>query len=249
MKRILVAISCLLLATSLWAQKQPQPKSQKEVDALMAIQNAQDPDTRIKAVDDLLVNFADTDFKSFALMMATDAARQKGDFEKIVIYGERALEADPKAYAVMLMMASSIAQRTREHDLDREEKLGRAEKLANDAGEILKTAPKMNPQLTDEQWAQVKNDFVGQQHEALGLVALGRKKYDDAANAFKAANEASGEPAHLVRQAQALNLGGKHDEAIAICDKVMAISDAHPQIKQVAQAERARATQAKGAKK
>ena len=88
--------------------------------------------------------------------------------------------------------------------IDELAKLGRAEKLANDAGEILKTAPKMNPQLTDEQWAQVKNDFVGQQHEALGLVALGRKKYDDAANAFKAANEASGEPAHLVRQAQAL---------------------------------------------
>jgi hypothetical protein len=40
---------------------------------------------------------------------------------------------------------------------------------------------------------------------------------------------------------------GKYDEAIAVLDKVMNDPDAHPQIRQVAQAERARAVQAKGA--
>ena len=39
----------------LLAQKQPKPKSQKEVDALMAIQNATTPQARLAAIDNLLV--------------------------------------------------------------------------------------------------------------------------------------------------------------------------------------------------
>ena len=105
-------VSVLLIAGMAFAQ--PKPKSQKEVEALMAIQNATDPDARIAAVENLLTKFADTDFKSFALMMAAASAQQKNDFEKMVIYGERTLEADPKNFQAMLMLAGGIAQRTRE---------------------------------------------------------------------------------------------------------------------------------------
>ncbi|MBL8209589.1 MAG: hypothetical protein JNK87_02700 [Bryobacterales bacterium] len=242
MKKVLTIAAAVLLATSAWAQK---PKSQKEVDALMAIQNAQDPDGRIAAVENLLTKFADTEFKTFALMMATDAAQQKGDFEKLIIYGERTLQADPKSYPVMLMMSRAIAQRVRENDLDKEERLTNAEKLAKDAGEALKTAQKMNPQMTDEQWAQAKKDFEAQQHESLGMIANVRKKYDVAAAEYKTAVELNGDPATMVRLGQALNNGGKYDDAIAYLDKVIAAADAHPQVKQVAQNEKNRAVQAK----
>ena len=242
MKKVLTIAAAVLLATSAWAQK---PKSQKEVDALMAIQNAADPDSRIAAVENLLAKFADTEFKSFALMMATDSAQQKGDFEKIIIYGERTLQADPKSYPAMLIMARAIAQRVRENDLDKEERLGQAEKYAKDAAEALKTAAKMNPQMTDEQWAQVKKDFEGQSHESLGLVAMVRKKYDVAATEFRTAAELTGEPASFVRLGQALNNAGKYDEAITVLDKVIAAPDAHPQVKQVATNEKNRAVQAK----
>lgn len=205
----------------------------------------QDPDSRIAAVENLLTKFADTEFKTFALMMATDAAQQKGDFEKLVIYGERTLQADPKSYPVMLMLARGTAQRVRENDLDKEERLATAEKYAKDAAEALKTAQKMNPQMTDEQWGQAKKDFEAQGHEALGLVAMVRKKYDVAAAEFKTAADLNGEPASMVRLGQALNNGGKSDEAIAVLDKVIASPDAHPQVKQVATDEKNRAVQAK----
>lgn len=249
MKKFLLSIGVLLISLPLAAQKQPQPKSQKEVDALMAIQNAQDPDSRIAAVENLLAKFADTEFKGFALYIATVSAQQKNDFEKLMLYGERTLEADPKNYATMLVMSSAIAMRTREHDLDKEEKLARAEKLAKDAGEALKTAPKPNPQLTDEQWAAAKKDFEAQMYESLGIAASGRKKYDDAIASFKSSVDLNGDPATMVRLGSTYNLAGKYDDAIATFDKVMAIADAPAQVKQVAQAERARAVQAKGAKK
>jgi tetratricopeptide (TPR) repeat protein len=249
MKKLIFGLLPLLAATTLFAQKGPQPKSQKELDAIMAIQNAQDPDSRIAAVENLLTKFADTEFKAFALYIATVSAQQKGDADKVLLYGERTIEADPKNYPTMLVMASTIAQRTREHDLDKEEKLSRAEKFAKQGGELLKTAEKPNPQLTDEQWAGAKKDFEAQMHEALGLVGSARKKYDEAITHYKAAIELNNDPATMVRCGQAYNLAGKHDEAIAILDQAMAVPDAAPQIKQIAQAEKVRATQAKAGKK
>jgi uncharacterized protein HemY len=167
----------------------------------------------------------------------------------MMVYGERTLEADPKNYATMLIMAGAIAQRTREHDLDREEKFGRAEKLAKEAAELAKVAPKPNPNLTDEQWAEAKKDFDAQSHESLGIIALGRKKYDVAITELKAAVEANGDISSMVRLGQAYNFAGKHDEAIAVLDKVMAVADAPAAVKQIAQAEKVRAVQAKAQKK
>jgi predicted Zn-dependent protease len=74
-----------------------------------------------------------------------------------------------------------------------------------------------------------------------------RKKYDVAIAEFKEAVDGAGtpDPATMVRLGQAYNQAGKHDDAIAILDKVMAGANVHPQIKQFAQAERVRAIQAK----
>ena len=140
--RTRIAISFALVAGLALGQAQPKPKSQKEVEAIQAIFSAQDPDGRIAAAEKLLTDFADTEFKAIALQVAAASAQQKNDFEKMVVYAERTLEADPKNYAAMLMLANGIAQRTREFDLDKEEKLTRSEKYAKNAMDIVKTAAK-----------------------------------------------------------------------------------------------------------
>jgi len=243
------AAACLLAAQEV--QRQPQVKSQKEAEAVMAIFNAADPDSRIQAAQELITKFADSDFKVIAMQMIAASYQQKNDFENMVVWAERTLEADPKSYHAMLMLAAGLAQRTREFDLDREEKLARAEKYAHDAIEILKTLPKPRPDVPDDQWEAAKKDFTAQAHEALGLAAMVRKKYDVAIAEFKLALEraANPDPATMVRLGAVYNMAGKHDEAIAVLDKVMAGTDVHPTIKQFAQAERVRAFQAKQAAK
>jgi tetratricopeptide (TPR) repeat protein len=198
-------------------QRQPQVKSQKEAEAVMAIFQAPDPDSRIKAAQELLHKFADSEFKAIAMQMIAASYQQKNDFENMVVWAERTLEADPKSYHAMLMLATGIAQRTREFDLDREEKLARAEKYAHDAMEILKTLPKPRPDIPDEQWEAAKKDFTAQAHEALGLAALARKKYDVAIAEFKLAVEgaANPDPATMVRLGAVYNMTGKYDDAIA----------------------------------
>jgi tetratricopeptide (TPR) repeat protein len=247
MQKILMS-GLLAFAVTVAGWAQPQPKSKGELEALQALFNAQDPDARIKAADELVLKFADTDFKDTALFMAAFSYQQKNDAENAIIYAERTLEANPKHYQSMLMLAELTAQRTREHDLDREEKLTRAEKYATDAQELIKTATKPNPSITDEQWEAGRKDMNAQALQARGLVAMVRKKYDVAATHFKEAVDTASQPdpATMVRLGAAYNQSGKPDEAIAVLDKVMAMTEVHPSIKQFAQAEKARAAQIKG---
>ena len=89
-----------------------KPKSKGEETAVRAMLGAQDPDARIKAADDLITKFADTEFKPYALYLEADAYAQKGDNDKAIVYGEQALEADPKSYQSAILLCKTYASTT-----------------------------------------------------------------------------------------------------------------------------------------
>lgn len=232
------------------AQKIRAYKAQGEQQALQAVVQAATPDARIAAAEDFVTKFSDSDFKALALSAAAQACQQKGDSDKMIIYGERALEANPDPGTLLqteLLLARGLAQRTREFDLDREEKLTRAEKYANSALQVLSTMAKPNPALPDEQWNEIKADMISDAHDSLGIAALIRKNYSQAESEFKTAMSTAKTPdaATQVRLAAVYNKENKYDDAIALCDKIMAEQNVHPTIRSIAQAERARALQSK----
>lgn len=245
--------SAFLISGVLLAQtadtKQPKLKSEKEQQAVMAIFNAPDPAARMTATDALLTKFADTEFKNTALFIATASAEEAGNWEKTVIYGERNLEADPKAYGTMLILARGYASKTREFDLDKEDKLTKADNYSKSALELLKTAPKIRPDIPDEQWEAQKKTWVSEAYEAMGLAATVRKKYPDAITNYKLGLEnMPGNPNLMTRIATAQLDNKQYDEALASADKVLAIADLNPQIKNIVQNIKTRAAQAKTAK-
>ncbi len=213
----------------------PNTKSAGESQAVIALMQSQgNPDAAIKAADELLTKYADTYYKEIALTLEAQAYRQKGDPDKAIIYGERVLEVNPKNFQTTLLIGEILAQRTRENDLDKEEKLVRAEKLLNGTIDNLNTAQKPNPQLTDAQWEDGKKMLIAEAHNGLGMVALDRKKFDTAATEFKTAMDTDPqEPAYSVRLASALQSQGKNDEAVAVCDKILATPQLNPTIKSV----------------
>jgi tetratricopeptide (TPR) repeat protein len=92
-------------------------------------------------------------------------------------------------------------------------------------------------------------DLTAQAHEALGLAAMARRDDNTAIAEFKTAVEGSNplDPATLVRLGSAYDHAKRYDEGIAVLDRAIAMSDALPQVKQVAEAQRARAIRAKAA--
>lgn len=232
--------------------KGPQPKSKPELEAIQALLAAQgknDPDATIAAAENLVTKFADTQFKEIALFMEGEAYRTKKDYIKAEIYYQQAMQADPKDFRAPLMLGEVIVQHIGPNDLDREEKMANAQKNLHLALDIIKTAEKPNPQITDEQWADAKKQLTGEAVDDLGLIELDRKKWDAAIADFQAATDADPvEPAHQVRLASALQQGGKNDEAIALCDKLLAQPNLHPQLRQILTGIKTQATAAKAGK-
>jgi tetratricopeptide (TPR) repeat protein len=249
MRKSLIVVSGLLAAaTILMAQK---PKSPKETEAVMAVMKATSPDEKIAAVENLMTKFKDTEFKSYALFQAAQASQAKGDQVNALQYGNRAIEADPKNFQALLLVSGLLAQGTREFDLDKDEKLGRATKMATDAQAAVNAAVKPNPALTDEQWAGIKKDMISQAHDTLGMVAMVNKKYDVAITEFKTSIDGAATPdlTTSVRLAVAYTNTGKFDDSVALLDKVIASPGASEPVKKAAQNEKQRVEKAKAATK
>jgi tetratricopeptide (TPR) repeat protein len=233
--------------------KAPAPKSKAELDAVQALiatanTPQPDPDKAIAAAEALLTKYADTEFKGVALYIEADAYQKKGDFARMEVFAERALEASPQYFQASLLLANHYAIHTRENDLDREEKLGKSEKYAHQVIDLMKTLPKLNPGISDDDWVAIRKDLAAEAYNNIGLANLTRKNYVAAAAAFQSAVDTNShpEPAYMVRLASALHDGGKNDEAILWCDKVLAIPDVHPQVKNVAASIRAAAVKGGG---
>jgi tetratricopeptide (TPR) repeat protein len=249
------AVTAAIGITALMAQQQGKkgnaPKiSPAEAQAIQATQEAlqkNNPDGVITAADNVLAKFKDTMFKDTILLWEAQAYQQKGDKDKAQVYAERSLDANPNNFQAALMLADLTVQGTREHDLDRDEKLAKADKYANQGIAAVTTAEKPNPQVSDQQWADYKKDMIAQAHDALGMSALDKKDYDKAISELKMAVEeaAHPEPAYQVRLASAYQSAGKNDEAIAVAEKVMNDSTVPQQIRSVAQSIRASAVMAK----
>jgi tetratricopeptide (TPR) repeat protein len=245
MKMKLMLLGLLLAAGLATAQK---VKSQKEAEAVNAVVAAQTPDARIAAVENLLSKFKDTEFKAAVLEMAANAAQQKNDAAATMIYGNRALEANPKSMQALLIVSSTMAQGTKEFDLDKDEKVKKASKMATDAIAIINTAEKPNPQLPDDQWASIKKDMLSRGHETLGMLAAVDKKFDVAITEFKTALDvgATPDPSVMVRLTVAYTNAKRFDEATAMADKVLATAGTPDALKKIAQEEKTRIVKLKG---
>jgi tetratricopeptide (TPR) repeat protein len=225
MKRLVACVAlCLALNLLLMGQ---QPKSQEEVDVLLTIQNAPTADERIAAAQKLLTEFKDTEFGEFANYSLMLAYQQKNDFENMLLYGERTLSINSANTGALLSLASAIPMRTREFDLDRDEKLAKAEDFAKQALVLIPNMAKPNPDLPDEQWLLIKKDFMGTAYESLGLVSLKRESFDSAEEHFRKALEVSAEQtaSGFFYLGQALNGQGKKDEAINALDQSISRGD------------------------
>ena len=233
------------------AASTPKPKSQKEVQALQKVQAAaqqNNPDAEVQAINEVLEQFQDTEYKNMLLTMAMDAEARKGDYEQTIVYGERAVQADPTNIQAYDTLAQDIAQHTRDTDLDKDKSIQKVKDYANKALDLLKNATTAPAGIPAEQWPDVKKDMTSQAHEALGMAAVVEKKYPEAITDLKTAAEEGSKPNAVTyaRLSQAYNGAKQYDNAIATADKVLAMADAPAAAKQFAQQQKDMATKLKG---
>jgi tetratricopeptide (TPR) repeat protein len=258
MKRIILTgilamaagIACLAAqAQSGKAPAQPQAKSPEELKAVQAMFQTQDSDAIIKAAEDLLTKYADTQFKEAALVMESEAYRAKipPDNIKAQIYAERALEVNPANLQSNMTIAEIIIQTTPAQALNKDEQIAKAQKHLVTAQDTLKNTTKPNPQMSDLDWADFRKETSASLHNDLGMLASLRKDWPAALTEFSAAIAEADQPAYQARLAATLQQAGKNAEAIALCDKILAAPQLNAMIKNFVASVKNNATRAAAA--
>lgn len=224
-------------------------KSQPETDALKAVMTAaagNKPDEVVSKANDFVAKFPDSSFKSAVLLEAAKASDIQQKYDQAVEEGDKAIEADPKNFQALTLVAGELAQHTKANDLTRADKLTKAEKYAKQALEEIPQATKPSDKMTDADWNDAKSLATAGVHYDLGLVAYNRRQMAAAAAEYKLAVDGvpAPDPIWLVRLGDAYLNSGKPDDAIPALDRVIATPGVLPQIKQLAENEKAQAQKA-----
>ncbi len=221
--------------------------TQAEADSLTAIQNEQDPQKKIAAADAFVIAYPESQLLPYILTFAAEANQQLGQSPKAVIYYEKVLTADPQNYNAMLNIAQETANATGKFDLDKEAKLSRATDLAKQAMELIPVAEKVNPELSDSDWEDVKASNMARAHEALAMVEVAEQNYADAIPEFQTALDGSPypNPGTMIRLGNALNEAGRPDEAIKLLNQVIGMQGLPAVYVDVAKQEKTRSEQIK----
>ena len=202
----------------------PQAKSQEELNAMLLCQQAPDTDLRIESCNKLIAEYPDTEFKEVASYLLMLSYQNKNDFESMLIFGEQTLELNPENIGALISLSYVIPLRTREHDLDKEEKLAKAEDLAKRAMVLLPAIPKVNPEMADEDWLMMKKGFMSQLHESMGIIASKRQDYPTAEDSYRKMLQVADKQTGTMffRLAEALKQQEKYDEALNMLDQSIA---------------------------
>ena len=233
----------------------PHPKSNAENNALIGLLNAAATadqaatkaakatasDAVIKAADEFLKAYPDTDYKGTALLVEAGAYHDKKDDPKAIVVGEQALEADPKSVDTLLLMAEIYSRSTRNTDLDMEDRLAKSDKYSKDALALIATSVKPKPDLPDADWEASKKHNESQAWLALGLSAIVRKKFDDAKIDLQKDIDLNPSPLDMLYIDRAYITAKRYDDAVAWTDKVAASPNAPDSLKGIATSDKARA--------
>ncbi len=144
--------------------------SPEEMQAFQAVQNELDPDRKLQMVNDFAQKYPNSKVLTYVYFLAEGAFLQKGDLNKVVEFGEKALQLKPDNLNALMMMATVLPQpQYLRNDPDPDKKLDEAEKDANAAIQQINQLQKAQNE-TDEQFQQRKNSYLASLHAALGLV-------------------------------------------------------------------------------
>ncbi len=174
-----------------------QAKSQDE---MKAYQNADaaikaDPAQAEAAANDFAAKFPDSELRAALYMKVVNMYAQANNSEKVVEIGRKAIAADPTNPIPLMEVASTLAETTRDTDLDREQRLAEAAKDAHAAIDNIDTGLLVPANADPERVAGAKRTILTNSYDTLAMVDMARTDYGNAiTNLEKAIDESKGNP-------------------------------------------------------
>ena len=229
----------------------PQAKSQPEFDAFKAATANQDPAALEKAADDFAAKFPDSELRIILFKAAMQGYQQANNADKMLDMGRKALAIDPDDPVSLVGIAEVLTERTRDTDLDKDQRLDEARKDAEKALQTVDTDIIFPAGTLPAKVDSYKNLLKSSAYSVLGTLDFNKNDFTSAQNNFQKSIDAypqQPDPVTVLRLSLALDKQNKYPEALTAANRAVELTQDGTPAGNLARRERDRLQQLTGAK-
>jgi tetratricopeptide (TPR) repeat protein len=210
-------------------KRPPQAKTQPEFDAYKAAMGLTDPAAVEKAADDFAAKYPDSELRVMLYKAAMQRYQQANNGDKMMEMAQKALSFDPDDPEALIAVAQVLAERTRDTDLDKDQRLAESKK---DAERALTTIDTDVPSsgYPPEQLAAYKGFLRSNAYAVIGTLASNAKNWPEAETNLRKSIDAfpqQPDSVAVLRLAVALDMQNKIPEALKYANQAVDLTKDH----------------------
>ncbi|MCI0401889.1 MAG: hypothetical protein L0212_00015 [Acidobacteria bacterium] len=221
----------------------PQAKTKAELDEYLAIMQNNDLAAAEAATEAFAGKYPESELTGYLYVALQRKFQAANNSDKTVEAGRKALKYLPDNPMALVGTATVIAERTRDSDLDRDERYAESIKYAQRSLETMDTGLTTGANLPPEQLQQVKNVLRSMAYGVLGVVNLNKKDYPAAEDFFRKAadaNQKEPDPYVFYRLSLALDHQRKYADALQAVNRCLDLAPADDPVVPLAKQEQSR---------
>lgn len=210
-------------------KRPPQAKTQPEFEAYKTAIALTDGTTQEKAADDFAMKFPESELRVVLYKATLQKYQMANNADKMLEMGQKALSLDADDPEALVSVAQVLTERTRDGDLDKDQKLAEAKK---DAERALVTVDTDVPVAgyPPEKIDMYKRYTRSEAYAILGTIASNNEKYPEAETNLRKSIDAFPEqvdPVAVLRLAIALDKQNKTAEALKYANQAVDLTKDH----------------------
>jgi tetratricopeptide (TPR) repeat protein len=231
-------------------KRPPQLKSKPEQDAYNAAAANTDPAGLEKAADDFATKFPDSEVRVLLYEQAMRLYQNANNADKTEAMGRKVLTLDADNPEALVTVAEVIAERTRDSDIDKDQRYAEAITMAKKATETVDTDISIPANTPQAQIDKYKGLLRSNAYSILGTIEFKKDNFAAAQEDLQKSIDAyPSEPDAVVvlRLALALDKQQKYPEALKVANRAVELTQDNTAVGTPARHERDRLQQLTGA--
>jgi tetratricopeptide (TPR) repeat protein len=230
-------------------KRPPQAKTQPEFDAWKAAAANSDAPGLEKASDDFATKFPDSELRVLLYKNAMRLYQNANNSEKTEAMGRKVLSFDGDDPEALVIVAEVIAERTRESDIDKDQRYGEATTMAQKATQTVDTDVQVPAGTPQDKIDAYKALLRSNAYSIMGTIDFKKENYPAAQENLQKSIDAfpsNPDPVVILRLALTLDKEQKYPEALKVANRAVEITQDNTVIGTPARRERDRLQQLTG---
>src|SRR3954470_11885309 len=171
---------------------QPQAKTQEEFKAFNDVAAKPDPASMEQAANAFAQQYPNSELKAAMYQNLMLQYQNANNGDKTLEIGRKTLTADPDNVVALVTVASVLANRTRESDLDKEERINEAKKDASRAIQVIGTPEGIPAGYPPDKVDAYKNTILAMAYGSLGQAEFVNNNFPAAEESLRKATSYTG---------------------------------------------------------